>query len=639
MYKVYLDDVMIHHQNDNDLRLNTAKVEQELNKAGSFVYSMNQNHKYYGTEKKLKSLVTVYNDDTLMFRGRVLDIDVGFYGDRTVTCEGELSFLIDSIQRPYEFSGSPTTLFTDLLASHNSEVENVKEFLPGRVTVVDANDYITRSDSTYLNTRDSIDKKLVEPLGGYLIPRHESDGVYLDYLADLTDYNSQEVAFGENLLDLSKFISGTDIVTAVIPIGAEDEETGEKLSIADVNDGVDYVYDQEAVDEYGWIFQTVEFEDVTLVSNLLTKAYEVLEEVKVSLPAIELTAVDLNAVDCDIASFEIGKLTKVTSKVHDLSEEYLTWKRSINLLNPADSKLCLGGEQENLTSTTSSINKDIISIQEVVDTENGVLMAEKVQGVINLADTSLKAQLDAANAQDIVAMLFENVDPNSATYGAMAIGTQGIQISKKRNATDTGWEWGTAIDFQSIQAEMIIAGILSDKNGLNYWDLDQGTLTTTNMSATNMTSTNGTFTDATVSGKLTSSEGVIGGWKVTSTGLSSSYVRILPSYTQEDLDDIRMFIMGEITLSDERKAYLDANGDGYVSSLDYSFANLIKNGSIGNAWEYTFTMNPGNTINFIEMTIDRGNGNVITDSVSMAAISNASMQALEERVKKLEDAS
>lgn len=600
MYKVYLDDVIIHHQNDNDLRLNTAKVEQELNKAGSFVYSMNQNHSCYGTEKKLKSLVTVYNNDTLMFRGRVLDIDVGFYGDRTVTCEGELSFLIDSIQRPYEFSGSPTTLFTDLLTSHNSEVEDTKKFLPGRVTVVDANDYIARSDSTYLNTRDSLDRKLVEPLGGYLIPRHESDGVYLDYLADLTDCNSQEVTFGENLLDLSKFISGADIVTAVIPIGAEDEDTGEKLSISDVNSGVDYVYDQDAVNEYGWIFQTVEFEDVTLASNLLNKAYEVLEEVKTSLPAIELTAVDLNAVDCDIASFEVGKLTRVTSKMHDLSEEYMTWKRSINLLNPADSKLHLGGEQEGLTSTTSSISKDITNIQGVVDTENGVLMAEKVQGVINLANTSLKAQLDESSTQDIVAMLFENLDPNSPTFGAMAIGTQGIQISKKRNATNTAWAWGTAIDFQSVQADMIIAGILSDKLGRNYWDLDKGTLVTTNMSATNMTSIDGTFTNARatnmtstnmtsidgtftnmvavnadISGKLTSTSGTLGGWELSNNGLVSSAGTIIRddgitnTYTYGDLSVIRDIMMGDINPTDKMIAHYDFDGSGTVTSADY----------------------------------------------------------------------
>lgn len=418
MYRVYLDDSLIHHQNDNDLRLNTAKVEQELNKAGSFVYSMNQNHECYGMEQKLKSIVTVYSDDNLIFRGRVLNIDIGFYGDRTVTCEGELSFLLDSIQRPYEFSGSPETLFNQLLNSHNSEVEETKKFVVGNVTVVDANDYIVRSDSTYLNTRESLDKKLIDPLGGYLVVRREDSRVYLDYKADLTEYNTQEVVFGENLLDLSKTISGEDIVTAVIPIGAEDEETEVKLTIADVNNGVDYVYNQDAVEQYGWIFQTVEYEDVTLASNLLTKAYEVLDEVVSNLPIIELTAVDLNALDCEIASFEVGKLTKVVSDIHGLSEEYLTTKRSINLLNPADSKLSLGGSQGSLTNTTSTIDKDVSNMSGDIAS-----VSSSVSSASAKVDTTAK---DIVDIKSDISSINTNISNVKDAVSTVATSTQNV---------------------------------------------------------------------------------------------------------------------------------------------------------------------------------------------------------------------
>lgn len=116
------------------------------------------------------------------------------------------------------------------------------------------------------------------------------------------------------------------------------------------------------------------------------------------------------------------------------------------------------------------------SVTKVVDTKNNTIIAEKIQGIINAAKANLKAQKDVAHKQDVRAMLFEDLDPDSPTYGAMCAGTQGIQISKKRNETDTDWVWGTAIDFESVIADYIITGILSDKTGNFYLNLDTGEL-------------------------------------------------------------------------------------------------------------------------------------------------------------------
>lgn len=104
--------------------------------------------------------------------------------------------------------------------------------------------------------------------------------------------------------------------------------------------------------------------------------------------------------------------------------------------------------------------------------------------MINLLTTSLKAQKDIAKKQDVRAILFEDIDKDSPTFGALCIGTQGIQIAKKRNETDTDWKWGTAINFESIVADYIITGILSDRQGNSYWDMDKGELVTRYMKAT-----------------------------------------------------------------------------------------------------------------------------------------------------------
>ena len=115
-------------------------------------------------------------------------------------------------------------------------------------------------------------------------------------------------------------------------------------------------------------------------------------------------------------------------------------------------------------------------VDTIYDKVSNTIMAQRIAGVVNLMMTSLKAQKDIAKRQDVRAILFEDIDKSSPTYGALCIGTQGIQIAKKRNETDTDWKWGTAIDFEAINADYVITGILTDRNGKFYLNLDTGEL-------------------------------------------------------------------------------------------------------------------------------------------------------------------
>ena len=105
---------------------------------------------------------------------------------------------------------------------------------------------------------------------------------------------------------------------------------------------------------------------------------------------------------------------------------------------------------------------------------DGSVVAEQVKGFIDGAWAQLKLQNTVAQKQDVRAILFEDLDPKSSTFGALAIGTQGLQISKKRNEDDTDWVWTTALTSNGLIANIIVAGLLSDKLGKNYWNLDTG---------------------------------------------------------------------------------------------------------------------------------------------------------------------
>lgn len=347
MYRVYCDKHLLYHTSLHRMKIFDPSLELELNKTGSFTFSIYSDHPYYSTLRKLKSIVEVWQDEFLLFRGRVLDDEINFYNGKSVTCEGELAFLLDSIVRPYDFTGSISEFLQMLIDSHNAQVEAEKRFVLGNVTVTDPNDYIVRSDIDYVSTWEVIEKKLLELLGGYLIVRHVDGVAYIDYLAEITLLAPQKIAFAKNLLDLQRIRKGADIATALIPLGAklkddEGQDTDERLTVASVNGGVDLIVDPEAQAQFGTIVKTVVFEDVTDAANLLTKGEAQLRESVKDYESIELTAADLSAAGQNVASFRLGTQVDVSSDPHGINDRFLVSKLSLKLLDPGANKLTLG---------------------------------------------------------------------------------------------------------------------------------------------------------------------------------------------------------------------------------------------------------------------------------------------------------
>ena len=360
MYRVHCDGQQIYNSKLENYQIFSPSLEMELNKTGSFLFSIFPDHPYYGLIKKLKSIITVWQDDYLLFRGRVLEDEVGWHNEKKITCEGELAFLLDSIQRPYDYTGTVAGYLNLLVTRHNEQVEENKRFVVGNVTATDNNDYIVRANSEHTDTWKEMQDKLVGLMGGYLVVRHDGYNNYIDYLADVNLLSPQKIEFGKNLLDLKRIRKGADIATAIIPLGAklkdaEDKETDQRLTIADLNNGLDYIVDEDAKAQYGLIVKTVIFDDVTEAQNLLAKGKAHLAQL-VNLPeTVELTAADLAAVDKDITSFHLGTKVRVTSKPHGIDQLFTVSKLSINLLDPAANHLVLGGVLDTFTAKASQI--------------------------------------------------------------------------------------------------------------------------------------------------------------------------------------------------------------------------------------------------------------------------------------------
>ncbi|UQF24206.1 phage tail protein [Vagococcus lutrae] len=368
MYRVELDGETLYDPRLKDYDIFTPKLKLEVNKAGAFDFKVYPSHPLYNRIFKLKSIIEVYQDSTLLFRGRVLDDEMDFNKAKMVICEGELAYFNDSILRPYEFTGSVTDYLKLIINQHNSQVQAARRFTLGNVTVTDPNDYIVRSDSTYPKTWDVVENKLIKSLGGYLMVRREKGVNYIDYLEDSNRKSLQKIELGKNLLDLATQSSASEVYTAILPLGAElknedGEETGERLTIESVNGGKDFIQDDEAVQKYGFIMKVGDWTDVTIASNLLRKARQELAQlVRLSL-TLELTAVDLSMIDVNIDEFRVFEYVDVLSEPHGVNESLLVEKMELNLTSPANNKITIGRQQKSLTETQIETDKVVGNIQ------------------------------------------------------------------------------------------------------------------------------------------------------------------------------------------------------------------------------------------------------------------------------------
>lgn len=111
---------------------------------------------------------------------------------------------------------------------------------------------------------------------------------------------------------------------------------------------------------------------------------------------------------------------------------------------------------------------------ESITNPDGSIMAEKVQGILNGIYTQLKLQSTVTQKVKGRAFTVEDLDPDSDLFGCMTWGTQGLQLATRRTADGKDWDWTTAVTARGILADAIIAGILTDKTGKNYWNLDTG---------------------------------------------------------------------------------------------------------------------------------------------------------------------
>lgn len=185
-------------------------------------------------------------------------------------------------------------------------------------------------------TLDILQSELTDKYGGYFVIRHGTgaDGHphrYLDYLQKITDKNSQTIAFGVNMLDLSSYTKAEDICTRVIAFGTATEKTWPFVDIQSIISQT--ANDVKAQKIYGIITKVIQVEgSYNNAQSLLNAAEEELAKNLRYLNGMAVKAVDLKDAGIDIDRLAIGKQTHIFSAAHGVD----TWLLCSKLVEPLD---------------------------------------------------------------------------------------------------------------------------------------------------------------------------------------------------------------------------------------------------------------------------------------------------------------
>lgn len=367
IYKIKLDGKVLYYPGDRQAAVINPELDLQTGYAGELTLKVPPLNPLYREIHNRKSMVSVYRGNTEIFYGEVRTREKDRFKNQPVKATGALSFLADSILPQQEWHDiSPRDLLDAWLQLHNNQVEDRKKIYTGVVTIHDSNDSLYRITDRE-NTLEAIRDKLVDRLGGYLRLRHENDKLYLDWLTiqEYGKYCEQPIQFGENLMDYSETMTADDVITALIPLGAAiEQETDENASeferleknvdITSVNDGKDYIYSKEAVENFGWVWRTEKWDDVSVPANLLKKATEFLTSNQYESLVISLTAVDLSLFGQDYDSFDIGDRVLCNAIPYGMKKVLPVMEMKIPLQQPDQAQLTLGENlQQSFTDQTS----------------------------------------------------------------------------------------------------------------------------------------------------------------------------------------------------------------------------------------------------------------------------------------------
>lgn len=293
-----------------------------------------------------------------------------------------------------------------------------------------------------------------------------------------------EVRYGKNLTGMEYQVDLSEVITRIVPVSYN----GYTL------EGDSPWVDSPNIGKYAKVYtKEVKFDDVKLLEDASgdEEAFSTLEELReelvrrcnvmysngADLPRVTVTVDMADLSKCeeyreyeDLEKVGLGDTVRCYNTKLDIMTEARVVELEWDCVRDIPGTVVLGEFKYDYFTELSTA---LTAVKKIMGPHNTVV-AERVQGVLNAINTQLRYQKNVAQRQDVRAILFEDLDRSSPNYGAMSIGTQGFQIADRRTADGRDWDWTTAFTAKGGYVDTLIGGILVDKTGRSFWNLDTG---------------------------------------------------------------------------------------------------------------------------------------------------------------------
>lgn len=396
-YRIKIGDVDVFNNDIPGMQLGDPTLTLELSKAGTLTFKLPALHNSSSLFSAPATILRVYDDDsTLVFKGRMLTESSDFLKTRSVTCEGPLAFLNDSIIRPFDISGSLKEFLTYVITAHNKDTKPWQHIVLGTISITD--DYVHYSSTDYLSAWDVIQTRILETHGGYIRVRYDvKENVVLDYAENFTGV-THTVAADENLINLTQSRSAENTYTACIPLGAKIEQTlsdgttqERRLTIETENDGYDYLIDNGLAASYGVIYAPVTettWENVTVAKNLYDRGKQYLENKAATLR-------DTITIDAALLGNRpaLGDTVQLISSAHNLTATMLINKITYQLCSPYAVRISLGAESRSMLEQNLTMRQHIAQLTDDYLSKSGAAQ-NIVRSLKNNSSPQLRAEIE-----------------------------------------------------------------------------------------------------------------------------------------------------------------------------------------------------------------------------------------------------
>lgn len=372
MYKVSISNggakTVIHDGTIPDgARILGGTVRESLNAIPSFTFTALPDNPGYGKFEPMLTAVTVreYRSGEDIFIGRVLSVSNNMDADgsvyQTVTCEGELAFLCDTIQEPISHaSGKISSLaLSEILEAHNSQVAEDKKIMPGECELAGLPAAV---DFDWQTTFDLVQGLMVEGYGGEIRLRNANGTRYLDFSSKFGETETTAIRLADNMLSVSRSREIGAAVTRLYPLGGV-KTSGKRLTImADPRaTGNNYIENADLKAKYGVICGTVIFDDIVgegqyehdAAVRLYNKALKYFDTLNGMDFTYKISALDLSTIDEKYSTFKLYNSYPVANDLAKIGDTVRVTGRSVGIDEPHKSSLTFGTRRASLNSIIS----------------------------------------------------------------------------------------------------------------------------------------------------------------------------------------------------------------------------------------------------------------------------------------------